>query len=180
VRFFDDDGNEIGSGQVGTTSFEDVSPDGSGKWNCLFPFEGEVVGEPASLRIQVADLPPWRAVPDPADPSRWVVSVDTMVRVDVVSQCVDAPTGDSVRTPLAVGLYWSEGLGNVCDSGFTIAEVERPCRPPDAASERVLSVVLADDPAIVIEDAGGPGIDPAELDVGTSVVVRVATGRPCG
>jgi hypothetical protein len=180
VRFLDDDGNQIGSGQVGTSAFQDVDPDGGGQWNCLFPFDGEVIGAPTSLRIQVADLPPWRARPDPADPSRWVVSVDTSVQVDAIPQCSEPSPNDFVQTPFAVGLFWSEGLANVCGAGFTIADVERPCRPPQAASERVLSVVLAADPATVVEDASGPVADPSQLVVGTPVIVRVATGRPCG
>ena len=180
VRFLDDDGNEIGRGQVGTSSFQDVDPSGGGQWNCLFPFEGEVVGEPTTLRIQVADLPPWRAHPDPTAAGTWIVSVDTSVRVEAVPQCVQPPAVDSVSTPFAVGLYWSEGLASVCGAGFTIADVERPCRPPDVASERVVAVVLAEDPATVVEDAGGPGIDSSELAIGTPVVVHIATGRPCG
>lgn len=180
VRFLNDDGVEIGRGQIGTTSFEDVDPNGGGRWNCLFPFQGEVTGEPTELRIQVADLPPWRARRDPASPDRWVVSVDTTVQVDVVATCVDPPAVDAVSTPFAVGQYWSEGLASVCGSGLTIAGVERPCRPPDVASERVMSVVLADDPTAVVEDAAGPGLDTSALTVGTPVIVRVATGQPCG
>ena len=85
-----------------------------------------------------------------------------------------------MQTPLAVGSYWDEGLSSVCFSGFAVAQVERTCRPAQIGSERVVSVVLADDPSVVIVDASGPGVDPTDLEVGTPVVVRVATGRPCG
>jgi len=180
VRFFDDAGNEIGRGQVGTSFFEDADP-GTEQWNCFFPFEGVVSGTPDVLRIQVADLPPWRARPDPADPSRWVVSVDTVVRVDAILECSPPDlSGDTVGTWQAVRQFWANAFPSLCSAGLVIADVQRPCRPPGFGSEAVLLVTRADDPGVVLEDAAGLQVDPAELAVGTEVVVHVATGRPCG
>lgn len=172
---------QIGTGAVGTSRFEDVGSDRE-QWNCIFPFEGTIEGTPESYRIKVADLPPWVVVPNPSDPSQWIVSIDTSVQLDSFTEC--ATPGDGVTAVAAwdsVGTYWSRGIPQqICGSGLAVARVERPCRPPGIASEHIVKVTRADDPAVVLEDASGLLVDPAELLPGTEVVVHVATGRPCG
>ena len=180
VRFFDDAGNQIGEGRVGTSFFEDADP-GTEQWNCFFPFEGQVTGDPQELRIQVADLPAWRARRDPSDASRWVVSVDTTVQVDALPECNPPDlSGDAIGPWQAVRQFWANGIPSLCGAGFVIAGVERPCRASGFGSESIVLVTRADDPSVVIEDGGGIQVDVAELDVGTEVIVHVATGTPCG
>lgn len=172
---------QIGTGVIGTSRWEDVGTDRE-QWNCIFPFAGEIEGEPESFRIKVADLPPWSVARNPADASQWIVSIDTRVRVDVFPECVDP--GASVEAVFAwssVGTYWSRGIPQeLCGSGLAVVAAERQCRPPGIASEHIVKVTRADDPSVVVEDASGPLVDPAELTPGTEVVVHVATGRPCG
>lgn len=176
-----DSDTQIGTGAIGSSRWEDVGTDRE-QWNCVFPFEGEVEGEPESFRIKIADLPPWVVVRDATDPSSWVVSIDTTVRIDGFSEC-DAPGAgrDAVASWDSVGTYWSRGVPEqLCGSGLAVVGVERPCRPPDIASEHIVRVTRADDPSVVLEDAGGLLVDPASLRPGTEVIVHVATGRPCG
>lgn len=176
-----DSDTRIGTGQIGTSHWEDVGSDRE-QWNCVFPFEGEIEGEPESFRIQVADLPPWVVVRNAADPSQWVVSIDTTVRIDHFPECV-APGADrdGVAAWDSVGTYWSRGIPQqLCGSGLAVVDVERQCRPGGIASEHIVKVTRADDPSVVLEDAGGLHVDPEELTPGTEVVVHVATGRPCG
>ena len=180
VRFLARDTDaEIGTGTLGTSRWEDVGTDRE-QWNCVFPFEGEIEGAPESFRIAVGDLPPWVVHPDPGDPSRWLVSIDTVARFDVFDACT-APDR-SVTTVAAwdaVGVFWSRGIPQICDAGLVVVDIERPCRPPNIASEHIVMVTRADDPSAVLEDAGGLHVDPSELALLTEVVVHVATGRPC-
>jgi hypothetical protein len=181
VTFLADDGTQIGSGQLGTSVWEDVDPSGNEQWNCTFPFEGAVAGQPETFRIQVADLPPWRARVDPRDSTRFVVSVDTEARFDVFSECTEPLTGfTEVSEFSVVGQFWANGIPSVCSSGLVVVDIERPCRPPEFASEHIIAVTRADDPSVVIEDASGFVADASTLAVGTEVVVHVVTGRPCG
>lgn len=176
-----DSDTQIGTGAIGTSRFEDV---GSGReqWNCIFPFEGTIEGTPESYRIKVADLPPWVVTPNAADPSQWIVSIDTSVQLDSFGEC--ASPGDGVTAVAAwdsVGTYWSRGIPEqICGSGLAVAGVERSCRPAGIASEHIIQVTRADDPNVVLEDASGLLVDPVGLAPGTEVVVHVATGRPCG
>jgi hypothetical protein len=172
---------KIGTGAIGTSRSEDVGTDRE-QWNCIFPFEGEIEGEPESFRIKVADLPPWVVVRNPSDASQWIVSIDTRVRVDVFDECVDPGASvEAVSAWNSVGTFWSRGIPQqLCGSGLAVVDVERPCRPQGIASEHIVKVTRADDPSVVLEDASGLLVDPAELTPGTEVVVHVATGRPCG
>lgn len=172
---------QVGTGVVGTSRWEDVGTDRE-QWNCIFPFEGEIEGEPESFRIRVADLPPWVVVRNPVDASQWIVSIDTTVRVDVFPECTDPGSAvAAVSAWSSVGTYWSRGIPqDLCGSGLAVVDVERPCRPQSIASEHIVKVTRADDPSVVLEDASGLLVDPAELAPGTEVVVHVATGRPCG
>src|SRR5690606_28584692 len=117
---------QIGTGTLGTSRWEDVGTDRE-QWNCIFPFEGEVEGEPEAFRIKVADLPPWLVRRDSTDPSRWVVSIDTVARFDVFEECT-APD----RSPSEVfawdsfGVYWSRGIPQICGAGLTVVDIERP------------------------------------------------------
>jgi hypothetical protein len=181
ITFLADDDTQIGSGQIGTSVWEDADPSGNEQWNCTFPFEGEVTGQPDTFRIQVAGLPPWRARADPGDPDRYVVSVDTEARFDVFDACTEPLTGfTEVSEFSVVGQFWANGIPSVCSSGFVVVDIERPCRPPEFASEHIMAVTRADDQSVVIEHAGGFVADTSELAVGTEVVVHVVTGRPCG
>lgn len=170
----------IGSGVIGTSRWEDVGTDRE-QWNCIFPFEGEVEGDPESFRIQIAELRPWVVVRDASDPSRWIVSIDTTVRIEGFEECADPAAGrDAVAAWSSVGTYWSRGIPEqLCGSGLAVVHVERPCRPAGIASEHIVAVTRADD-ASVLEDASGLLVDPSQLTPGTEVVVHVATGRPCG
>jgi hypothetical protein len=176
-----DSDTQIGTGAIGTSRFEDVGSDRE-QWNCIFPFEGTIEGTPESYRIKVADLPPWVVVPNAADPSQWIVSIDTTVQLDSFTEC--ASPGDGLTAVAAwdsVGTYWSRGIPEqICGSGLAVAGVERSCRPSGIASEHILEVTRADDPAVVLEDASGRLVDPAALAPGTEVIVHIATGRPCG
>ena len=172
---------QIGTGVIGTSRWEDVGTDRE-QWNCIFPFEGEIEGEPESFRIRVAGLPPWVVARDPLDASQWIVSIDTTVRVDVFPECADpAASVEAVSAWSSVGTYWSRGIPQqLCGSGLAVVDVERPCRPQGIASEHIVKVTRADDPSVALEDASGLLVDPVELTPGTEVVVHVATGRPCG
>lgn len=170
---------QIGAGTLGTSRWEDVGTDRE-QWNCVFPFEGEIDGEPEAFRIAVADLPPWVVRPDPTDASRWLVSIDTVARFDVFDECT-APdrTVTEVVGWESFGVFWSRGIPQICNAGLAVVDIERPCRPADVASEHIRMVTRADDPAVVLEDAGGLQVDPTTLAPLTEVVVHVATGRSC-
>jgi uncharacterized OB-fold protein len=96
------------------------------------------------------------------------------------SQCTDDDFGDEVTEWSAAGQFWSNGISSVCSNGLHIEALDRPCRPPDIGSDHVISVVRFDDQSVVLEDITGLLVDPATLEPGTPVVVRIATGRPCG
>ncbi len=116
-----------------------------------------------------------------AEPSQWVVSIDTTVRLDAFPECVD-PGADRSEVSAwdSVGTYWSRGIPQqLCGSGLAVVDVERQCRPGGIASEHIVKVTRADDPDAVLEDSSGLLVDPAELAPGTEVVAHVATGRPC-
>ncbi len=181
VAILDDEGARIGTGRIGTSSWEDVDPSDGEQWNCTFPFEAEVSGSPDTFWIQVGDLPAWRARPDPLEPGSFVVSVDTTARFDVFAECTEPLDGltEVFENPV-VGQFWANGIPSTCASGLVVVDIERPCRPQGFASEHIVAVTRADDPSVVIEDADGYVADVGELDVGTEVVVHVATGRPCG
>lgn len=172
----------IGEGVVTSSAWADVDPSGEREqWNCTFQFEGVVTGTPAELYISVAGLPRWLARPDPTNPGAFVVSVDSQARIEVVESCSSPATSvASVDEWSAVGIYWSRGLDSMCNAGLTIAKIERTCRPPDFASEYIVAVTRADDPSIVLADAGGLRPEAAELVPGTPVIAQVTTGRPCG
>ena len=171
---------QIGTGTLGASRWEDVGADRE-QWNCVFPFEGTVEGEPEAFRVQVADLAPWLVRRDPTDPTRWIVSIDTVARFDVFDECTAPdPTATAVLDWDSFGVYWSRGIPQICDAGLSVVDIERTCRPPNVASEHIVLVTRADDPSTVLEDADGLRVDPAELEPFTPVVVHVATGRPCG
>jgi hypothetical protein len=171
---------EIGTGQLGTSAWEDVDPTSNEQWNCTFPFTGTIAGSPESFRVKVADLEPWVARRDATDPDRFVASVNTEARFDVFTSC-SAP--DSLATEVfewrAVGTYWSEGINSLCGNGLVVVDLERPCRPPGFASDHIVAVTRVDDPSVVLEDAGGIRVDVTTLEPLTEVVVHIATGRPC-
>jgi hypothetical protein len=173
-----DSGTILGEGTLGTSSFENVGTERE-QWNCSFPFEATIDGNPEEFMIKVGDLDPWLVRRDPTNPDRFVTSVNTVPRIDMIPACTATePVPISVWS--SVGLFWSDGLNAVCGAGLTVANLERPCRGPNEGSDHVVKVVDAADPNIVYEDARGLQVDVATLAPGTQVIVLVATGRPCG
>jgi hypothetical protein len=181
VRILDrETDEEIGTGSVVSASFTDVDPGDREQWICNFTFSATVTGTPAEFQVAVADLAPWVARPDPTRPGEFVASVNTVADPSFFSQCTDDDFGEEVTAWSAAGLFWSDGISSVCSNGLRIEALDRPCRPPGIGSDHVISVVRADDPSVVLEDTTGLLVDPATLEPGTAVIVRIATGRPCG
>jgi hypothetical protein len=163
-----------------SASFTDVDPGDRQQWVCNFTFSATITGTPAEFQVAVADLAPWVARADPGRPGEFLASVNTVADPAFFSQCTDGDFGEAVTAWTAAGLYWSDGISSVCSNGLFIEALDRPCRPRDIGSDHVISVVRADDPEIVLEDTTGLLVDPATLEPGTAVIVRIATGRPCG
>jgi hypothetical protein len=181
VRILDGTTNqEIGTGSVVSSSFADVDPGEREQWLCTFGFTATVTGAPVEFQVAVASLAPWVARADPTRPGEFVASVNTVADPALFSQCTDDDFGVAVTAWSAAGLYWSDGVSSVCSNGLHIEALDRPCRPPDVGSDHVISVVRFDDQSVVLEDSTGLLVDPATLAPGTPVVVRIATGRPCG
>jgi hypothetical protein len=174
-----DSDTQIGTGQLGTSSWKNVSLTGSEQWNCTFPFSGEVEGTPDRFRIKVADLEPWTVRFDPTAPGTFVASVNTVARFDVFGACTDPIDVTEVSEWSVVGEYWSNGIPTLCDRGLSVVGIERPCRPVGFGSDYIVSVTSADDPSVVFESPDGLLVDPAGLAPLTPVVVHVTTGQPC-
>lgn len=181
VRILDGTTNqEIGTGSVVSSSFADVDPGDREQWNCYFAFSATVTGAPEVFQVAIANLEPWVARPDPARSGEFVASVNTVADPALFSQCTDEDFGDAVTEWSAAGQFWSNGISSICSNGLHIEALDRPCRPPNIASDHVISVLRFDDQSVVLEDITGLLVDPATLEPGTPVVVRIATGRPCG
>lgn len=175
-----DSSNILGEGTIGQSSFENVGG-ATEQWNCYFPFEATVDGNPDEFMIKVANLDPWLVRRDPTDPDRFVSSVNTVASADSIPECAQPSANPITPWTPAVGQYWSRGLQALCSAGFTVDGIERPCRGPREGSDHVVKVVSAGDPNIVYEDASGIQVaDLATLPPGAPVRVLVATGRPCG
>ena len=174
-----DTGEHIGDGTVTSSSWADVDPTDQQQWNCTFVFEGTASRSADSYKVKVADLQPWVARPDPTHPGQYVASVDTRIELARVSSCTDHEPGETIFEWESVGQFWVDGLKSVCGNGLVVDQINRPCRPPTVASEYVISVRSAADPTVVYEDAGGLLVDVATLAPDTTVIVDVATGRPC-
>jgi hypothetical protein len=181
VRILDGTTNqEIGTGSVVSSSFIDVDPADREQWTCNFTFSATVTGTPEVFQVAIANLEPWVARPDPTRPGEFVASVNTVADPAFFTQCTDEDFGDEVTEWSAAGQFWSNGISSVCSNGLHIEALDRPCRPPEIGSDHVISVVRFDDQSVVLEDITGLLVDPATLEPGTPVVVRIATGRPCG
>ena len=181
VRILDGTTNqEIGTGSVVSSNFVDVDPGDREQWTCNFAFSATVTGAPEVFQVAIANLEPWVARPDPARPGEFVASVNTVADPALFSQCTDDEFGDEVTEWSAAGQFWSNGISSVCSNGLHVEAIDRPCRPPEIGSDHVISVVRFDDQSVVLEDITGLLVDPATLEPGTKVVVRIATGRPCG
>lgn len=170
---------QIGTGQLGTSSWSDVDPGGNQQWNCTFPFSGEVDGTPDRFRVKVADLDPWSVRVDPTAAGTFVASVNTVARFDVFDLCTEPGSFTEVNQWSVVGQYWSEGIPSLCNSGLSVVDIERPCRPAGFGSDHIVLVTSADDAPVVFEDREGLQVDEAALDPLTPVVVHVTTGHPC-
>jgi hypothetical protein len=181
VRFLaKEDDTVIGTGTLDAGQAVNVGTDGNDQWMCTFAFRGEVRGNPGEFRIQVADLAPWLARPDPTNPGSFVASVSTDATTDEFLACTEPEYGDQVFEFSVVGQYWSDGIPSVCFAGLDVVEIRRPCRPPTIASDHVAAVLSYDDPAVVFEDESGfRGDVVATLAPGTKAIVVVVTGRPC-
>jgi hypothetical protein len=182
VVFLDRETNaQIGTGQLGTSAWSDADPGDGEQWNCVFPFTGELDGNPATFKIKVGDLAPWVVLADPTAPGQFVTSVNTVPDPKYFGSCTEPDqTLTAVSEWSSVGQFWSLGFPSLCSSGLVIATLDRPCRPPGFASDYIMSVANAADPSIVYEDATGLLVDPATIPVFTPVVVSIAIGRPCG
>ena len=178
VIFARESDDVLGRGNLGTSSFVNVGGDQE-QWVCFFPFSATVTGQPAEFRIKVADLDPWVVRSDPTQPGKFVASVNTVASADYFSECTD-PDVFEVFEWRAVGLYWSEGIKNLCSNGLKIAKIERPCRGRGEGSDYVTKVTDGADPTVVYEDAEGLHVDVATLPPGAPVIVSIATGKPCG
>ena len=104
VQILDDNDQVIGSGRIESSKWFDAA-DGLDNWTCVFSYTATIDGAvPDSFRIKVADLPPWGAAPDPANPGAFVSSVDSKASPDLISECTDhanftqAPDPTSPRT----------------------------------------------------------------------------------
>ena len=182
VRILDrETDEEIGTGSVVSASFTDVDPGDREQWVCNFAFTATdpEAHQPSSSSPSPISAP-WVARPDPTRPGEFIASVNTVADPSFFSQCTDDDFGEEVTEWSAAGLFWSNGISSVCSNGLHIEALDRPCRPPDIGSDHVISVVRADDPSVVLEDTSGLLVDPATLEPGTPVIVRIATGRPCG
>ena len=179
VFFAADSDAQIGTGQLGTSSWSDVDPSDNEQWNCTFPFSGEVEGTPDRFRIKVADLDPWLVRVDSTAPGAFVTSIDTTARFDVFPQCTDPGTFTAVSEWAVVGEYWSNGIPTLCGQGLSVVDIERTCRPAEFGSDYIIAVTSADDPSVVFESRDGLLVDPADLAPLTPVAVHVTTGRPC-
>ncbi len=221
VAILDRTGNLIGSGRVLSSHWFDAS-DGDDNWTCVFVYKATINGTPPDdFQVKVADLPPWRAYPDPTDPGTFVASVDSDASPEAIEACrapaqlrqgaggitqasepgtgetTAGTTGETESTPNpsvettpssgaelpvewreVVKTYWSDALRQLCDAGLDVT-VKRDCRPPGVGSDYVIKVVSADDPHVVLEDAGGVKEAASSLRPGAHVAVWVATGRPC-
>jgi hypothetical protein len=150
-----------------------------GNWQCSFDFQVDDVPQAAEYWVKVGRQDPWKLNTDPTRPGVLVASVSTIASAATVSACQESPSGQEVGSWSAAGNYWSEGISSVCAAGLVVADIVRPCRPPKIASDSVIAVLSATDPYHVYEDLSGLQVDPATLEVGTPVIVSVATGRPC-
>jgi hypothetical protein len=180
VQILDTDtGEHIGDGSITSSSWADVDPTDHEQWNCTFVFKGSVSRAADAYKIKVADLQPWVARPDSTNPGQFVASVDTKIELFNVPSCTDHEAGEEIFEWQAVGQFWADGLRSVCENGLVVDHINRPCRPPNVASEYVIAVRSAADPAVVYEDATGLLVDVSTLAPDTKVIVDVATGRPC-
>ena len=175
-----DSGEQIGEGRITASAWTDVDPSDDEQWDCTFVFKGTVSKAVDAIKIKVADLNPWLALPDPTNAGQYVASVDTKIEISRLDSCTSHEAGQPVFDwGRAVGEFWADGVGALCFNGLIVSEVKRVCRPPDVASEYVVAVRSADDPTVVYEDASGQLLDASTLPADTKVIVDVATGRPC-
>lgn len=172
-------GEHIGDGSITSSSWADVDPSNDEQWNCTFVFTGTASRSADSFKIEVAELQPWLARPDPTNPGQYVASVDTNIELSRLSSCTDREAGLAISEWQSVGQFWVDGLNTLCANGLVVDQVKRPCRPPNVASEYVIAVRNAADPTVVYEDGGGLRVDVTTLQPDTKVIVDVATGRPC-
>ncbi len=175
-------GARVGTGRLGRGRSVDVDPSGNAQWDCVFPFTATVRGRvPTTLRLVVAGARPMTAHPDPTTPGHVVASVSTDAKVSLVDACAAAPAAEPGLWDRAVGVYWNAGLDQICGAGVGVARIQRVCRPRTIGSDHVVAVLKPDDPSVVYEDASGLAVsDIAALGPSPRVLVRVATGQPCG
>ena len=174
---------EIGSGQIVEGVAENVATDGGEQWQCWLRFEAQAARPAAQLAIRVGDAPPVPLVADPTRPGLLIGSISTPADSLTLDACTqDNSSLQSVGDWSAVGQYWTNGVSSLCFAGLTVPEgaVQRTCRPEGIAADQVVSVVDARDPSIVYDDVSGLKVDPATLEVGLPVIVKLSDGIPCG
>ncbi len=169
-------GDALATGHLGPGTAVDVDPPNE-QWQCELGFTIDAVPKSEHYFVEVGGLPRVEARPGPG--GALVIPVNTQASADRLSACVDEQLPDSVGEWSSVGQYWSQGFPSICSAGLRITEVERVCRPPDIASDRVVGVLAASDKA-VLEDGDGLQVDVTTLDPGTLVIAQVSTAYPCG
>jgi len=169
-------GKALATGHLGPGRAVDVDPPNE-QWQCELGFTIDAVPTSDHYFVEVGGLPRVEARPGPG--GALVIPVNTRASADRLSECVDEQLPESVGEWSSVGQYWSQGFASICSAGLRITEVDRVCRPPDIASDRVVAVLAASDDA-VLENGDGLQVDVTTLEPGTLVIAQVSTAYPCG
>ena len=168
-------GKVLATGHLGPGKAVDVDPPNE-QWQCELGFTIDAVPASDHYFVEVGGLPRVEARPGPG--GALVIPVNTEASADRLSECVDEQLPESVGEWSSVGQYWSQGFPSICSAGLRINEVQRVCRPPSIASDRVVAVLAASDKT-VLENGDGLQVDVASLEVGTLVIAQVSTAYPC-
>jgi hypothetical protein len=170
-------GEPIATGHLGAGRAVDVDPPNE-QWQCELGVTIDRVPKTDRYFVEVGGLP--RVEARPGGPDRaLVIPVNTQARADELSACVEEQLPETVGEWSSVGQYWSQGLPSICSAGLRITRVERVCRPPDIASDRVVAVVAANE-GTVLENGDGLQVDVSTLEPGTLVIAQVSSAYPCG
>jgi hypothetical protein len=169
-------GKVLATGHLGPGTAVDVDPPNE-QWQCELGFTIDAVPASDHYFVEVGGLARVEARRGPG--GALVIPVNTEASADRLSECVDEQLPESVGEWSSVGQYWSQGFPSICSAGLRINEVQRVCRPPEIASDRVVAVLAASDET-VLENGDGVQVDVATLDPGTLVIAQVSTAYPCG
>lgn len=176
-------GEVLGTGVFATSWTENVASEGGRsdeQWQCWFPFEITASRPAEQYALVVEGLEPWLLAPNPRHPGEQVAPIATPVDPSAASGCEGGELPESVSEWSSVGQFWNNGMSSICFAGLTIADVRGSCSPQGIASDRIVSVVDAENRDLVYEDVQGLVVDPSTIVPGTPVVVTISTGVPCG